>query len=214
MLLRRAQALQRGGLRLGFRGQPQLNFTSRPPSPPPSPPPPPLAEVIEDEPAAAVALVEEIRAQAALFGLPGLRVTSADPAGSLALFQEWLDRDMHGEMGFLARPDRLVRRNDLQAVLPGARSVLLAPLAYWPGKGGFPETHLRDLPALGHRRRMQLKRTAKLVGLPGIPETFPAGDETPRLGLWGCCQSAQGCCQLLRVDLRLETFMLFCFTKT
>lgn len=41
-------------------------------------------------------------------------------------------------MHYLARPDRLERRQDLNVVLPGVQAVVVSSLVYWPGKAGFP----------------------------------------------------------------------------
>jgi epoxyqueuosine reductase len=37
---------------------------------------------------------------------------------------------MHGEMGYLARPDRVARRRDLSIILPGAQSMIVVALDY------------------------------------------------------------------------------------
>ena len=52
---------------------------------------------------------------------------------------------MHGEMGYLARPDREIRRRDLNEILPGVRSMLLVGLDY---RTQVPEELLSD-PARG-----------------------------------------------------------------
>jgi len=37
---------------------------------------------------------------------------------------------MHGEMGYMARPDRVIRRRDLNQILPGVRSMIIVGLDY------------------------------------------------------------------------------------
>lgn len=64
-------------------------------------------------------------------------VTTPEPAGTLAHYKQWVEQGFQGEMGYLARPDRLERREDLSIILENVRSVLLVGLAYWPGT--FPE---------------------------------------------------------------------------
>jgi hypothetical protein len=39
---------------------------------------------------------------------------------------------------YLARPDRVARREDLSLVLPGVQAVVCTMTLYWPGKKGFP----------------------------------------------------------------------------
>ncbi len=76
-------------------------------------------------------LKEELREEVLRLGLDRLGVTTAEPARTLGKYKEWLDRGFHGEMGYLAREDRLIRREDLGVILRGVRSVLLVALRYW-----------------------------------------------------------------------------------
>jgi len=64
------------------------------------------------------------RARAIGFELCGVAPASEFP--ELANFSEWLARDYAGEMRYLHDP----RRKDLQAALPGARSVIVCALNY------------------------------------------------------------------------------------
>ena len=57
---------------------------------------------------------------------------------ALSLSLSFGQQGKHGEMGYLGREDRLQRRRDPQLVLPGAQSVIVSSLFYWPGKNGFP----------------------------------------------------------------------------
>jgi epoxyqueuosine reductase len=45
----------------------------------------------------------------------------------------WLTQDHHGEMSYMARPDRIERRTDPESILPGACSVICVGLNYYPG---------------------------------------------------------------------------------
>ncbi len=67
-------------------------------------------------------------ARALGFNLVGL--TPARPAPHLAAYFRWIENEMHGSMAYMARPDRQARRADLNAILPGARSLLLVGLDY------------------------------------------------------------------------------------
>jgi epoxyqueuosine reductase len=57
-------------------------------------------------------------------------VVEARPGRRLAAYRRWLANEYHGEMGYMARPDRVSRREDLEVILPGARSLLCVALDY------------------------------------------------------------------------------------
>ncbi|MCE0483031.1 MAG: tRNA epoxyqueuosine(34) reductase QueG [Methylacidiphilales bacterium] len=70
-----------------------------------------------------------IKARARELGFDVCGITSADPARHADFFRQWSADGKAGEMQWLARnPDR---RTDPQAVLPGARSIIVAGLNYW-----------------------------------------------------------------------------------
>ncbi|MFQ6102379.1 MAG: tRNA epoxyqueuosine(34) reductase QueG [Anaerolineae bacterium] len=51
----------------------------------------------------------------------------------LDAYRAWLAHSYHGEMGYLARPDRVERREDPAKILPEVRSIVCAGLNYYPG---------------------------------------------------------------------------------
>jgi epoxyqueuosine reductase len=57
-------------------------------------------------------------------------VAPARPAPHLRAYFQWLDAGMHGEMGYMARPDRTARRRDLDVILSGVRSLVVVGLDY------------------------------------------------------------------------------------
>ena len=70
-----------------------------------------------------------IKQRAAALGLDACGITSADPSAHAAFYRDWAARGEAGEMAWLTRdPDR---RSDLRAVLPGARSLIVAGQNYW-----------------------------------------------------------------------------------
>lgn len=79
-------------------------------------------------------LKEGLRKEAVRLGLGKLRVTDAKAAASYPRYEEWIKRGYHGEMGYLARPDRLERRRDLSVILRGVQAVIVVTLPYWPGE--------------------------------------------------------------------------------
>ncbi len=82
-------------------------------------------------------LKELLRHKAQELGLWMLGVTTSEPAETLEHYESWIASGYHGEMGYLARPDRLERRHDLSVILEGVKCVIPVLLPYWPGF--FPE---------------------------------------------------------------------------
>jgi epoxyqueuosine reductase len=71
-----------------------------------------------------------VKARAAALGFDRVGLTPAVPSSTLDAYLRWIDAGMHGTMGYLARPDRVLRRQDLSAILPGARSLIVVALDY------------------------------------------------------------------------------------
>lgn len=69
-------------------------------------------------------------------------VVPAQPAPTLDAYLRWIEAGMHGTMGYMARPDRQIRRKDLQVILPGIRSMILVGLDYRTGV--IPQSVLED----------------------------------------------------------------------
>ncbi|MFO7662246.1 MAG: tRNA epoxyqueuosine(34) reductase QueG [Chloroflexota bacterium] len=76
----------------------------------------------------------ELEAHARSLGFNRVGVIPAGPARRLDAYVRWLEAGMHGEMGYLARPDRVIRRQDLDEVLPGVRSVIVVGVDYYVGE--------------------------------------------------------------------------------
>lgn len=47
----------------------------------------------------------------------------------------------HGELDYMAREDRVVRRKQPDIILPRTKSVIMVGMHYWPGRNGFPKLH-------------------------------------------------------------------------
>ena len=73
---------------------------------------------------------EAIKLQAQLLGFNRVGLTRAEPSPQLNAYLRWIDAGHHGEMGYLARPDRLARRHDLSLILPGVRTLVMVGLDY------------------------------------------------------------------------------------
>ena len=58
-------------------------------------------------------------------------ITPARPSPTLAAYLRWIQRGMQGEMGYMARPDRVKRRQDLREIMPGAATLILVGMDYY-----------------------------------------------------------------------------------
>jgi hypothetical protein len=61
---------------------------------------------------------EDLEEEAKKLGLGPTGVTTADPSARIAQYEDWIAKGYNGEMGFLGRDDRLLRRKDLGQILP------------------------------------------------------------------------------------------------
>ena len=75
-------------------------------------------------------LTEELKQEARRLGFSLVGVTAARPGGRLEAYHRWLANCYQGEMGYMARPDRIIRREDLEVILPGVRSLVCVGLDY------------------------------------------------------------------------------------
>lgn len=90
---------------------------------------------------------EPVRAAARALGFTRIGIVPAEPSATLDAYRRWIAADMHAGMGYMARPDRVARREDLRVILPGARSLIVVALDYRqlvpadvlrdPGRGRF-----------------------------------------------------------------------------
>jgi epoxyqueuosine reductase len=71
-----------------------------------------------------------LKRKASELGFSMVGVTAARPGRRLDAYLNWLAQNYHGEMGYLARPDRLIRRQDLGQILPGVQSLICVGLDY------------------------------------------------------------------------------------
>jgi len=75
------------------------------------------------------ALAATIKARAAELGFDLCGIAPAVPSSFKAEFRSWIERGMHGEMGYMARDPE--RRLDPEQVLPGARSIIAVAMNYY-----------------------------------------------------------------------------------
>jgi epoxyqueuosine reductase len=73
---------------------------------------------------------ETLKARAVAAGFNLVGIAPAVPSPTLDAYLRWIESGMHGEMGYMARPDRIARRRDLNMILPGVRSLVIVGLDY------------------------------------------------------------------------------------
>lgn len=71
-----------------------------------------------------------LKAQAQQLGFSMLGITSALPSPRLDAYLRWIAAGYHGTMAYMARPDRVARRRDLNVILPNVRSLIVVGLDY------------------------------------------------------------------------------------
>lgn len=81
---------------------------------------------------ATLGLAESLKRQAIDLGFNLVGIIDAKPGLRFDAYLHWVNNQYHGEMDYLARPDRLVRRADLNQILPNVRSIVCVGLDYSP----------------------------------------------------------------------------------
>ncbi len=76
---------------------------------------------------------ERIIERAYELGFDMAGIAPAVPAPTLDAYLRWIEAGYHGEMGYMARPDRIARRKDLNVILPGAKSLVVVGMNYYTG---------------------------------------------------------------------------------
>lgn len=88
--------------------------------------------------------LDQLKQAALELGFNFAGVTRAVPSPYLAAYQRWIAAGMHGSMGYMARPDRVARRSDLNVILPGVQSLVMVGLDYRPMLDAHPALHDRS----------------------------------------------------------------------
>ena len=87
-------------------------------------------------------LLRRLRGKANALGFTHLGVVPARPGRRLGAYLRWIAAGMNGRMGYMARPDRVERRQDLNVILPGVQSIICVGLDYQTLK--LPEVIAND----------------------------------------------------------------------
>lgn len=85
---------------------------------------------------------QNIKEKAFALGFTLVGITRAVPSPTLAAYERWIHAGMHGNMGYMARPDRIARRRDLAVIVPEAQSLIMVGLDY--GQDIVPQSILHD----------------------------------------------------------------------
>lgn len=72
-----------------------------------------------------------IKSKARDLGFNLCGVTSAEPSPTLRAYLRWIERGMHGAMAYMARIDRVRRRQNLREIMPSAQSLIVVGLDYF-----------------------------------------------------------------------------------
>ena len=75
-------------------------------------------------------LTQELKTRAMSLGFSWVGVVPAAPARRLAAYLRWIKSGQHGEMGYMARSDRVERRVDPRIILPKVQSIVCVGLDY------------------------------------------------------------------------------------
>ncbi|MEL6403333.1 MAG: tRNA epoxyqueuosine(34) reductase QueG [Chloroflexota bacterium] len=74
--------------------------------------------------------LQALKDKAITLGFNLVGVTEAKPSPTLSAYRRWIADGMHGKMGYMARDDRVIRREDLNHIVEGARSIVMVGLDY------------------------------------------------------------------------------------
>jgi epoxyqueuosine reductase len=77
-----------------------------------------------------VVSAQAVQARAVELGFNLVGITRAEPSPRLDAYLRWIDHNMHGAMGYMAREDRQMRRRDLNVILPAVQSLIMVGLDY------------------------------------------------------------------------------------
>ena len=76
-------------------------------------------------------LMDALKTKAFALGFNMVGVIPAEPAKRLDAYLRWIEQEQQGEMAYMARADRVARRQDLNVILPGVRTIVCVGLDYY-----------------------------------------------------------------------------------
>lgn len=75
-------------------------------------------------------LTAVIKQKAQELGFNRIGFVAAQPGKRLDAYLRWVEQEMYGRMAYMARPDRIARRRDLNVILPGVKTIICVALDY------------------------------------------------------------------------------------
>ena len=115
-------------------------------------------------------LGEVARRAAERLGIARLGAVPVEPPRRFDLYRSWLAAGHHGEMAYLASPEHVAARSDLRTLLSGARTVLVAAVAYdGGGRSGGIARYARGDDYHGIVRDQLAALAAELAAAAGRP---------------------------------------------
>jgi len=87
-------------------------------------------------------LAATIKRDGTALGFQQVGIADTDLGEAETRFEAWLERDLHGEMGYMSRHGR--KRTRPGSLVPGTLRVISARMDYWPAASGDPQAALDD----------------------------------------------------------------------
>ena len=87
-------------------------------------------------------LTQQLKQYAYQLGFNLVGIVPAAPSPQLHAYLKWIEQEMHGEMNYMARPDRVQRRQDLNLILPNVQYIVCVGLDYHTPP--LPDSILKD----------------------------------------------------------------------
>ncbi len=75
-------------------------------------------------------LTAVIEQKARALGFNHVGFIPAAPGEHLDAYLRWVENEMYGRMGYMARPDRIIRRQDLNVILPDVQTLICVGMDY------------------------------------------------------------------------------------
>jgi epoxyqueuosine reductase len=109
-------------------------------------------------------LARSLEAKASELGFGLFGITGAEPTAHMPFYESWIGDGLHGEMAYLARPESVERRSDLDHTMAGVRSVIVVGHEYAPaGSDGDGQAAAGDVASASDPGRAVIARYARGV---------------------------------------------------
>lgn len=130
-------------------------------------------------------LEDALRGEAERLGFDLFGIAGPEPSAHMAFYRTWIDRGLHGEMGYLERVDAVERRADPAANLPGVRSIVVVGHEY----SGGHERWTTDQAVIARYARGRDYHGVVREGLEAL-RRWLCDRVGPQVRSWGCVDTA------------------------